>query len=607
MPQRNNILIVDPRPEEVEALAAALGRDGRVTVVSDSASAWVVLQSVRPDLVMIDVDQARGRGNPPPGGYELARRIRDERSLAGVPVVLISTRLDPQAESLGLQLGAVDVLGKPLQVEIARLRLAGHLERGRLGAALARSLRAGGLALWECVQGVCRITDGASELLGVEDPHLIHQGLRWSQLVHPHDLPALDQALRGAGLPGVEPDPQAMLFGAAPSPSSPLQPGESAVLSGGGPDVAPAHGLPTHGTGGRMSLDLRLRRQDGSWLWVALHGRVIEAQSRVAIEYGASATLLAADRDCPCLAGTMVDVSARKQLEAELREREAGLSALLASLHDLVITLDAEGGVTSCHLPVEFELALTDPLTLGLSYHAALPAGIADPLHDALAGLALDGRRRSFECSWPVSATATTGATRRTRHGLASVSLLQSPLQRPGEAASQDRHAASAPGQAEALHDHPVALAAWPVEPGWGRPSTPGLGALLVLRDVTEHKVEEEAIRQLAYFDPLTALPNRRLLQDRLRQAQAGSQRRQRHGALIFIDLDHFKQVNDHFGHQCGDQLLVELARRLQVSVRACDTVARLGGDEFVVVLADLDAQADTARAQLAQIAAKML
>jgi len=75
----------------------------------------------------------------------------------------------------------------------------------------------------------------------------------------------------------------------------------------------------------------------------------------------------------------------------------------------------------------------------------------------------------------------------------------------------------------------------------------------------------------------------------------------------LFLDLDHFKQVNDRWGHRSGDQLLVELARRLQVSVRACDTVARLGGDEFVVVLADLDRQEAVARSQLTQIATKML
>ncbi|MBK6853799.1 MAG: diguanylate cyclase [Burkholderiales bacterium] len=641
MPQRNNILIVDSRPEEVEALAAALGRDGRVTVVADSAAAWLVLLSRRPELVLIDVDQAHGRHEAQPGGYELARRIRDERSLAGVPVVLLSARLDPQAESLGLQLGAVDVLGKPLQVEIARLRVAGHLERGRLSAALVRSLRAGGLALWECVAGVCRITDGASELLGIDDPHLRHQGLHWHQLVHPHDLPALDLALRRVGLPGVGLEQQPV----TPTDVARRRQGEpSGVLSAVANGPHPPAGLPTtidaRRPGGLLALDLRLRRQDGSWIWVAMHGRVIEpgtgatghtftsptnqsGPSGQAIHTlhtsGTSRASSALDTSNPAdathpadltgssLAGTMVDISTRKQLEATLREREAGLSVLLASLHDLVITLDGEGGVSTCHLPVEFELDLPEPLTLGRPYRELLPPGIAGPLHDALAGLALDGRRRSFECSWPAPAPQGAAAPDRLRHGLASLSLLQSPLQRVGGAAGDAGEVPAPSQEGGRLEVDALALAAWPVEPGWGRPAAPGLGALLVLRDVTEHKIEEEAIRQLAYFDPLTALPNRRLLQDRLHQAQASSQRRRRHGALIFIDLDYFKQVNDQYGHHCGDQLLVELARRLQVSVRACDTVARLGGDEFVVVLADLDAQAEVARTQLGQIAAKML
>jgi diguanylate cyclase (GGDEF)-like protein len=611
MPQRNNILIVDHRPEEVEALATALGRDGRVTVVADAAAALAYLQSSRPDLVMIDVDQAPGHPAAQPGGYDLARRIRDERALAGVPVVLLSARLDPQAESLGLQLGAVDVLGKPLQVEIARLRVAGHLERGRLSAALARSLRAGGLALWECVEGICRITDGAGELLGIDDPHLAHRGLSWRQLVHPHDLPALDLALRRVGLPGVGVEPQPIVQAGErrpPGEAPPAGPTETADLRARAESMPPDD---ARHPGALLALDLRLRRHDGSWIWVAMHGRVIDGQSLPLDDGDADLTSAAAvragDPVSPDLAGTMVDVSARKQLEAALREREAGLSALLASLHDLVITLDADGGVTTCHLPVEFELSLPEPLTPGLPYHEVLPPGITQPLHDALAGLALDGRRRSFECSWPSPELAPAGSSARLCHGLASLSLLQSPLQRADSAPLAFAEGVRSSGEVGVHAVNPLAFAAWSVEPGWGRPASPGLGALLVLRDVTEHKVEEEAIRQLAYFDPLTALPNRRLLNDRLRQAQASSQRRQRHGALIFVDLDFFKQVNDQYGHHCGDQLLVELARRLQVSVRACDTVARLGGDEFVVVLADLDAQAEVARTQLGQIAAKML
>ncbi|MFA6053191.1 MAG: EAL domain-containing protein, partial [Methylobacter sp.] len=106
--------------------------------------------------------------------------------------------------------------------------------------------------------------------------------------------------------------------------------------------------------------------------------------------------------------------------------------------------------------------------------------------------------------------------------------------------------------------------------------------------DITERKEAEEHIRNLAFYDPLTSLPNRRLMIDRLGIALASSNRNNHYGALMFMDLDRFKILNDTKGHDMGDQLLIEVARRLQASVREGDTVARLGGDEFVVILENL-------------------
>ncbi|MBI5891907.1 MAG: EAL domain-containing protein [Nitrosomonadales bacterium] len=108
------------------------------------------------------------------------------------------------------------------------------------------------------------------------------------------------------------------------------------------------------------------------------------------------------------------------------------------------------------------------------------------------------------------------------------------------------------------------------------------------LMDITASKSAEEAIRNLAFFDPLTRLPNRRLLQDRLQQALASSGRSGKGGAILFIDLDNFKTLNDTQGHDIGDMLLEQVAVRLVTCVREGDTVARLGGDEFVVMLEDL-------------------
>jgi diguanylate cyclase (GGDEF)-like protein len=132
-----------------------------------------------------------------------------------------------------------------------------------------------------------------------------------------------------------------------------------------------------------------------------------------------------------------------------------------------------------------------------------------------------------------------------------------------------------------------------------------GVGAISV--DITARKKAEQQIRNLAYFDPLTGLPNRRLLLDRLQQALAGSARHGGHGALFFIDLDRFKALNDSLGHDHGDLLLIEVARRLLGCVRGEDTVARIGGDEFVVMTVGLAEPAGEAATQATAVGNKIL
>jgi diguanylate cyclase (GGDEF)-like protein/PAS domain S-box-containing protein len=137
----------------------------------------------------------------------------------------------------------------------------------------------------------------------------------------------------------------------------------------------------------------------------------------------------------------------------------------------------------------------------------------------------------------------------------------------------------------------------FPVE-YWSYPQRKGediVGAVVAFVDITERKVAEERIRSLAYYDALTGLPNRILLQDRLTQAMASASRRQEKVALLFLDLDRFKDTNDSRGHSVGDDLLKEVAERLKRQIRDTDTVSRLGGDEFVVVLTQVKHMADSA------------
>jgi diguanylate cyclase (GGDEF)-like protein/PAS domain S-box-containing protein len=121
------------------------------------------------------------------------------------------------------------------------------------------------------------------------------------------------------------------------------------------------------------------------------------------------------------------------------------------------------------------------------------------------------------------------------------------------------------------------------------------VGAVVVFQDIGERKRVEQRIRQLAYYDTLTNLPNRRLLLDRLEHALTQAKRFQRSLAVMFLDLDHFKQVNDSLGHDAGDDLLRQVGRRLEACLRAGDTVARTGGDEFVILLAEISQPDDAA------------
>lgn len=127
-----------------------------------------------------------------------------------------------------------------------------------------------------------------------------------------------------------------------------------------------------------------------------------------------------------------------------------------------------------------------------------------------------------------------------------------------------------------------------------------------ITREITERKRLEEQVRQLAFYDPLTHLANRRLMLEHLEQAMSASKRSHRHGALLFLDLDNFKPLNDTHGHGVGDLLLIEVAERLKTCVREADTVARFGGDEFVVLLCELSTSHDEAINQAAVIAEKI-
>ncbi len=135
-----------------------------------------------------------------------------------------------------------------------------------------------------------------------------------------------------------------------------------------------------------------------------------------------------------------------------------------------------------------------------------------------------------------------------------------------------------------------------------GRPAT-----LNFLTDITDRRAMDETIRDLTFNDTLTKLPNRRLLLDHLNLAIANNQRSGRLSAVVFLDLDNFKPLNDQYGHNVGDLLLIEVSERLRQQIREIDSVARLGGDEFVVLLNKLDTDSGAAAKQACQLAQQLI
>ncbi|QAU32780.1 EAL domain-containing protein [Janthinobacterium sp. 17J80-10] len=244
--------------------------------------------------------------------------------------------------------------------------------------------------------------------------------------------------------------------------------------------------------------------------------------------------------------GTYMNISRRKHAEFELRRREAQLATMIASLQDAVLVLDREGRITMCHVPQDSRLGFLSAELVGQQYDAALPPEAAQQLARAIAA--------AIDCQCTVQQ--------------------EFDLEQDGNRCS--------------LQLTLNALAGSDQDP---------TGYLAVLQDITPHKRAEEEIRALAFYDQLTRLPNQRMLRDRLRAALAFGAHTRNTGALMFLDLDNFRRLEQAQGRSVGDLVLVETARRIEQAVGDAGMVARLGGDKFLILLEGLGAsQAEAAQ-----------
>ena len=227
------------------------------------------------------------------------------------------------------------------------------------------------------------------------------------------------------------------------------------------------------------------------------------------------------------------------QRTSEILAAQRHLQATISAIPDLMFEVDLDGRYYSTHSPREELLARPSKELLGRTVHDVMPQAQADRVLQALQEAHVKG--------WSMGAQICLPLEIGERWFELSVA-----------------RKASATGE--------------------------GPRFVVISRDVTDNKLAEEKVLQLAHFDALTGLPNRSLLADRCQQALGAAQRHGQCVALLFLDLDHFKNINDALGHRVGDALLCAVAQRLSGLLREQDTIARLGGDEFILVLPDTDA-----------------
>ena len=233
--------------------------------------------------------------------------------------------------------------------------------------------------------------------------------------------------------------------------------------------------------------------------------------------------------------------SLEQQVQArtlEIQASEQQLAATLSAIPDPLFEMDLDGCYHACHAPQSRQLVAPMQDLVGKTVSQVMPEEAAHVMHSALA----QAQETGFSHGKALTLATPDGPR------WFELSVARKPV---------------APGQAPRL--------------------------IVISHDVTARREAEAHVAKLAYFDPLTHLPNRRLLADRLQQAMVQAHRRQRQLAVAYLDLDGFKTINDQHGHHTGDQILIVLAQRMKDALRESDTLARLGGDEFVAVLNDLE------------------
>jgi diguanylate cyclase (GGDEF)-like protein/PAS domain S-box-containing protein len=473
---RANLLLVDDIPSNIQILAAALDQDYDIRFATSGLQALELVAQAIPDLILLDVMM------PGLDGLEVCRRLKANPDSREIPVIFVTAKGDSIDQKAGFELGAVDYIVKPFDIEVVRVRVRTQLRLKHVEAELRASetrLRA--------------IFEHAPEpMLILSEGTLTDCNLATARVLGYPDRSAL--------------------LGRTPADLSPeLQPDGEASAS----KAARLIGLAAGGAS-----------QHFEWVHLRIDGNeLIAAVSLEPVSLNGKPVVLC----------TWHDITQRKRAEDKLKLA----ASVFSNAREGIMITDASGNIVDVNETFTRITGYTREEALGQNPRM-LKSGLQAPEYYVAMWQALSDKGHWYGELW-----------NRRKSGEIFAQMLN-------VSAVRDDN-----GQTL----HYVAL----------------------FTDITALKNHQQQLEHIAHFDALTNLPNRVLLADRLQQAMAQSQRRGKQLAVAYLDLDGFKAVNDEYGHDIGDQLLITIAHRMNAALRDGDTLARIGGDEFVAVLADLD------------------
>jgi diguanylate cyclase (GGDEF)-like protein/PAS domain S-box-containing protein len=533
--QKQLILAIDDNPANLLMLGKALQTEFELQVATSGQTGLALAARTQPDLILLDIMM------PEMDGFEVCRRLKADPVLKDIPVVFISANTTLESESVGLALGAVDYITKPINVDITRQRIRNLLERERLRKDLMvqRDLLS---------QRVSELDQVTIALLSTQATLADSEAFKRTILNSlPHEIVVLD----AQGVIQSVNEPWQRFAQENPTPS----------------------GVPaSHTDVGSNYLEVCRRTASTGAPEAPMAAEVLAG-----IEAVMAGTLPGFSVEYPCHSATeqrwfrmMVsplqkakanwvvishaNVTERTVAQNKLVESEAHLRTIILNEPECIKIVDAEG-----------RLVQMNPAGLAMIEADSLAQVQGQPVLNVIA---------------PEHQTAFANLHQRVMAGESGVLAFEVQGLKGGRR-WLETHAVPMQDQGQTVQ-------------------------LAVTRDITERKLAEAQIHHLAFYDPLTNLPNRRLLHDRLRQTLAAFKRNKGCAALMFMDMDNFKPLNDRHGHAVGDLLLMEVAQRLSACVRQVDTVARFGGDEFVVMLSELDTDKTTSTTQALAVAEKI-